>query len=74
MNPHAQALGRLGRGHPKRISLAESERRRQSLALARQKRRPMQTFTITPQDTPGICSACGKAVPVDCWGVCKECG
>lgn len=44
-NPHAQALGRLARGHPKRISPAESERRRQSLALARQKR-----YKVTPDE------------------------
>lgn len=39
MNEHAQALGRLAKGHPKQITPAESERRRQSLSIARAFRR-----------------------------------
>jgi hypothetical protein len=38
MNKAAQALGRLGRGKPKRISQAERQRRRQRLAEARKLR------------------------------------
>jgi hypothetical protein len=40
MNKAAQQLGRLARGKPKRISQAESKRRRASLAEARKKRWP----------------------------------
>jgi len=40
MNKAAQQLGRLARGKPKRISQAESKRRRERLAEARKKRWP----------------------------------
>jgi hypothetical protein len=40
MNKAAQQLGRLAKGKPKRISQAESERRRASLAEARKRRWP----------------------------------
>jgi len=40
MNKAAQQLGRLAKGKPKRISQAESKRRRESLAEARKKRWP----------------------------------
>lgn len=37
-NPHAQALGRLGKGKKKTLTKAERKRRKESLAKAREKR------------------------------------
>jgi hypothetical protein len=38
MNEHAQALGRLAKGHPKHITPIDRERRRKLLAEARKRR------------------------------------
>jgi len=38
LNEHAQALGRLAKGHPKHITPIDRERRRKLLAEARKRR------------------------------------
>jgi hypothetical protein len=45
MNNAAAALGRMAKGVPKRLSEAERERRRRSLADAREKRWPKKPIS-----------------------------
>ena len=45
MNPAAQALGRLGRGHPKTLTDAERERRRQQARAATAARMRKRGYT-----------------------------
>jgi len=51
MNEHAQALGRLAKGHPKHITPIDRERRRRLLAEAR-KRRWLKTKTTLGEPKP----------------------
>ena len=50
-NPAAQALGRLGRGHPKTITEADRERRRQQAARATAARMAKRGYVRAPDGT-----------------------